>query len=539
MRYALALTAAALLAPASAFAADPPITFQTHPFERVLGDLRAAADLIGGEQAVKGFNDSIKEKFGPKGFEGLDLSKPIVGYVTLDPKPENITAVIAFPVTGEKEFLALCDRANGEKYKDLGKGLYQLPPLDPQYKARMRFAAGHAYIAYGANPEPALEAKALVAPEKLYDPSERGTIAGRFHFDRVPPEVKKSALTMLADLRKKLASEIDPSAPNQAAVKAAFAEIEKLTARYLILLEQGADTATVRVGLDPATADVFVDATLTPKPGTQLAKEIAARKPAENHFAGLFTPDTVAGFRYSAPLFAPEVRNALAAFSGEQQKDLMNTLPEAAKATVEELMKGQARTMKSGEFDFALVVRGPDKNGLYTAVGAMSFDDPSGLEKAFKKYMEADGPPEGVGAFKWDADKAGKVGIHTFKFNGGNVPPPVKMFGEDTTLAFAFAPKGIYVAFGPDPIAAVKDALKAKPAESAALDVLVNPARLAKMVEKGGGNPLAVERAIGKEDKLLSAGSLRVISGKELTVRFAVNLKIGPRAIFESTVRRD
>ena len=538
MRYALALTVAALFAPPILRAADPPITFQLHPFERVLGELRSAADLIGGEKAVKALNDSIKEKYGPKGFEGLDLSKPIVGYVILDTKPENITAVIAFPVTGEKEFLALCDRANGQKYKDLGKGLYELPPLDPQYKARMRFSGGYAYIAYGANPEPALDAKAIVAPNKLYDPAEKAAVAGKFHFDRITPEMKKAALALLMEARKKLLAEIDPDAPNQAAVKAAFAELEKLTTRYLALLE-GADTASVRIGLDPATAEVYVDATLTPKPNTQLAKEIAARKPAQNRFAGLFTSDTVAGFKYTAPLFAEEVRNALAAFSDEQQKDLLNMLPEAAKATVEELMKGQVRTMKSGEFDFAMAVRGPDKNGHYTAVGAMSFEDPSALEKAFKKFMETDGPAENVGTFKWDADKAGKVSIHTFKLNGANLPPPVKVFGEETTLAFAFAPKGIYVAFGPDPIATIKDALNAKPAESAALDVVINPSRLGKLVEKFGGNPLEIERAIGKEDKLLSAGSLRVISGKELTVRLAVNLKLGPRAIYESTIRRD
>ena len=28
------------------------------------------------------------------------------------------------------------------EHKDLGKGLYQLPPLDPRYKARMRFSDG-------------------------------------------------------------------------------------------------------------------------------------------------------------------------------------------------------------------------------------------------------------------------------------------------------------------------------------------------------------------------------------------------------------
>ncbi len=74
--------------------------------------------------------------------------------------------------------------------------------------------------------------------------------------------------------------------------------------------------------------------------------------------------------------------------------------------------------------------------------------------------------------------------------------------------------------------------------ESAALDVVLNPARLAKMVEKVGGNADKIEKAIGKDDKLISAGLLRVISGKELTVRFSLNLRILPRALMIGEIER-
>src|SRR5438105_1749969 len=108
------------------------------------------------------------------------------------------------PITGEKEFLALCDRTNREKHKDLGKGLYQLPPLDPRYKARMRFSDQYAYIAYGANPEPALDAKAIVPAQKLYDPAEKGIVAAKFHFDRLTPQVKLALPVYLEEIKKEL-----------------------------------------------------------------------------------------------------------------------------------------------------------------------------------------------------------------------------------------------------------------------------------------------------------------------------------------------
>ncbi len=528
VRYTLVLAAVALFAPSGLFAADPPITFQTQPFDRVLGDLRTAADFVGGEKAIKAFNASLKEKLGAKGFEGLDINQPIVGYVILAPKPEDITAVVVLPITGEKEFLALCDRANSVKHKDLGKGLYELPPLDSRYKARMRFSDGHAYIAYGAKPEPALEPKALVPAGKLFDPAETAAFTGKLHFDRITPEVKVALLTVLMDAKKELLGQIDDN-PDAAAFKPIFADLEKLAKRYLLLLGD-ADTATLRVSLDPATGDVVTEATLTPKPKTELAKQIAAREPAKNRFAGLITPDTVAGGYYSMPLFAEEIRVGYAALTEAQAKEMVQNLPAAAKDTVEELFKGQSRTMKSGELDMAAALRGPDKNGHFSAVVAMSFDNPAALEKAFKKFMEADATLSVFGEFKWNADKAGTVDIHTFKL-GQAVPAEVRgLFGDECSLAFAFAPKGIYLTLGPDPVATLKDAMKAKPVVAPALDVVINPAKIAKLVEKGGGDPLAIERALGRENKLLSAMSIRVTSGKELSLRFAVNLKLFPRA---------
>ena len=379
MRYALVLTAAALLAPVSAFGADPPITFQTHAVERVLDDLRGAADMIGGERAVKAVNAAIREKLGEKGFEGLDLNKPVVGYVLLAPKLEDTVAVIAFPVTTEKEFLALCDRWNGGgKAKDLGKGLYQLPPLDPFPKARMRFVEGYAYIAAGKDPEPALDAKALVSPTKLYDPAERAVFAGKLHFDRIPPEVKKAIPTYLADIKKEL--EGNGNGDFARIMKAAVPDIEKMVARYLILLG-GADTLTLRMGVDVPTSDLVVEATLAPKPDTLLAKAIADRKPTGNRFAGLLTPDTAVGFKTRLPFFNDELKAAATKALEEGQKMAVGNAPEVAKATTEEFFKGLIRTVKTGEADIVAGIRGPDKNGDFTLVGAVAFEDPAAAWK--------------------------------------------------------------------------------------------------------------------------------------------------------------
>ena len=528
MRYALVLAAAALFAPPTLRAADPPITFQSHSLDRVLDELRAAADLVGGEKAVKAVNKGIKESFGAKGLDGLDISRPVVGYVLLDPKPANITAVVALPITGEKEFLALCDRANREPHKDLGKGLYRLPPLNPAYQARMRFSDGYAYVAYGASPEPALDAKALVPAQKLYDPAEKGIVAAKLHFDRIPLAVKLALPTYAAEVKRELDLEHAP-----AWVKAVMPELEKMFTRHALLLG-GAESATVRVNIDVPASDVVVEAVLAPKAGTPLAKEIAGRKSTGNRFAALIAADTAFGFKTRLPFFNDELRAAATKALEEAQREAGNNAGPIGKDLVDELFKGMIRTVKTGEADLAAGVRGPNKDGEFTFVAAVAFEDTAALEKEFKKTVEKQAPADEQERIKWDADKAGAVNIHTYKFPNGNgwLNPAKVLGGDKCLLAWAFAPKGVFVVIGPDAVADIKTALTAKPAESPVMDVVLNPARMVKFAEKidPQGGPM-IEKALGKEDKLVSASSLRVTGGKDLTVRFALNLRALPRAL--------
>ncbi|AMV30438.1 hypothetical protein VT84_38955 [Gemmata sp. SH-PL17] len=539
MRYALVLTAAAFFAPI-ALSADPPappITFQTQPANRVLGDLRAAADLIGGAKAVKALNDSIKERFGEKGFNGLDMIRPVVGYVNLAPKPEDITAVIAFPITNEKDFLALCERFNKGKPEDLGKGLYQLPPLDPQYKARMRFSEQYAYISYGSKPEPALEAKALVPANKLYDPADQALFAGKLHFDRLTPEVKLAAAKGLEDFKKALdfgngRGGFGIGAQEAAVFKPLVEEFEKMVGRYFLLLG-GGDTATLRLNLDVPTGDLSIDAALKGKPDSALSKAIAGFKPVGNKFAGLLGPDTAVGFKTRLPFFNDELKTGAAKSLEEGQKLVPANDP--SKALADEIFKGLIRTVKTGEVDIVGAVRGPNKDGDFSVVAAGAFEGTTALEKEFKAFVEKNAPENEQERFKWSADKAGAINIHTYKMAGGNFFDVTKPFGGDKcVIAFAFAPKGVFVAVGTDAVTVVKDALTVKAADAPVIDIVVNPDRLVKLIEKAGGPAAQVERVLGKEDKLVSAMSLAVSGGKELKVRYAINLRILPPALFTS-----
>lgn len=537
----LAAAVAVLLAPSLTVAADPPIVYQTQPLGRLMDDLRATLALVGGDQAVESFNRDVKRTLGDKGFDGFDLNRPVVGYVDIPADPANTVAVLVLPVTGEKEFVTFCERWNGGKPKALKDGLYELPAANPGLKAVMRITDGYAHVATGANdPARVLADAALVPVNKLYDPTDASLLAGRVYFDRLPKELRGQAKAGLEMLQKAMAGGPNPGGGGPAMRGFVFGlgaqegkilgePVLKMATRYVDLSE-GAKDAALRVNLDPATGEATADFTVTPVPGSPLAKLLAESKPTTNRFAGLLGPDTVAGGQFKLPLFADELKAGFVDGFEALRKELANNnFVGPAKPFLDELLKGLSRTAKAGRMDVAACLRGPAKDGTFTAVGAVEFDDPSAVEKELKGLIQGQAPQDLQDALKWDAEKAGGVGIHTLDLsklpNGDR--ELLRLFGERAVLAFAFAPTAAYVAVGPDAVAVVKGAMALKPAASPGLGLAVNPDRLVKaaatMDARGGAE---VARRLGKENKLTTALSLSAEGGKELRVKLAINARL-------------
>ncbi|MCE9562778.1 MAG: hypothetical protein K8U57_12095 [Planctomycetes bacterium] len=520
MRMGLFAVAALLIAPLSTFAADPPIVFQTQSPGKILSDVRSIAKMIAGEKAAGAINDALKEKLGDKGFDGLAIDKPILGYAILAGKLEDSVLVIAVPVTGEKEFLALIERIGGEKPKADANGLYEFPTKDEGVKALMRFDTQHAYIAIGKDPTSALNPKNLVAPTKLYDPSEKALASVKVYFDRLPKEIRDQLGAGLKELKTKLDELRLPPEASESARKAVD-ELIKLGSRYSDML-QDAESAGARLILDANTGEAAVEVGLTGKPGSALAKVIAERKPSTNKFAGLVTPDTVVGLKLQLPLFAKEIQNAAVIGLEAGQKQLNEMAPPAFKGLIDETFKGLVRTVNDGEFDVALSLRGPDKNGLYTVVGAVAFEDPSGVEKELRVLYKNELDPKFKAFFNLDIAQVGKTNIHQAKI-GPLLPPEIqKVFGDEASFTFAFAPKGIFVAFGPDAVNVLKTALEVKKAPSPAFEISLNPSRLAKLIAAAGKE---VPAGFGSQDKLIPVVVLTLDGGKELRLRLGTNLK--------------
>lgn len=534
MRLTLVL-ALALLAPATALSADPPIVFQTMPIGRVLDDARTLINGAAGEKAVKSFNDAIKETFGEKGFEGLDLTRGVVGYAVIAPKLEQSATVIALPISNEKDFLDLCERANKQKPKPLPGGLYELPKSEFADKAVVRVVGDYAYLCSANDPAPYLDAKALVPANKLFDPNELALGCIKAYPDRLPKELKAAADAAIADGKMFLDNPPGGLGGQALLISKVFRNA------FLKLGEQASAMSTqvqevaVRVNLDHAASDLSTELRLTPKAGSLLSVLFAARGPSSNRFAGMFGPDTVAGLRFSLPLFTEDIRGVVATGLEEFKKMAAAQAGPAEKPLAEEAISGLIRVAKAGDWDVAMVARGPDKTGSFTLAAAMSFEDGAALDKAFRAFVNANAPPGEKEKFKWDAAKVGDVSIHEYPLPGEANGTWLKMFGgAKSSLAFAFGPKGVYVASGADAVGTMKDVLTAKPGPSPVFEASLNPSRVVKLVTATGEVAAGVqaEAMIGKEDKLVSAMSWTVTGGKDLRVTMRMNSKILPAGVF-------
>lgn len=520
MRTGLLAVAICLIAPLSAMAADPPLEFQVQPLGRLLSDVRSVVKMVGGEKAINEFNDKLKEKLGEKGLEGLDLDRPVLGYVAFNGKIEELVGVLAVPVTGEKEFLELMQRLDIEKPKLVEKGLYELPIKDKDAKVLMRFEAQYAYIAIGKDPTSTISTKSLVPPAKLYDASEKSLASVRVHFDRLPKEIREQISDGLKGLKSKLDElQLPPDASEPA--RKAVDELIKLGNRYADLL-QDAESATARVILDADSGEAALEVGLAGKPGSNLAKSIAARKPSTNKFAGLITPDTTFGLKLQLPFFAKEIQNAAVIGLEGGQKAIAANAPPQFKGLIDETFKGLIRTVNDGECDLTVALRGPDKDGLYTVVGAVAFEDPSGLEKELRALFKTEVPPMYKAIFNLDVAKVGNTNIHQAKVGAFLPPEAQKIFGDEASVTFAFAPHGIFIAFGPDAVNTLKTALEVKKTPSPVFELVSNPSRVRKFLAAIGTE---VPMGVGNQDKLFSSLALSLEGGKELRLRLSTNLK--------------
>lgn len=512
----------------------PPIVVQLAAPGKILDDIRAIARAVGGEPLVKEFNNNLESALGEKGLSGLDLNRPTVFGIYLREAagdPNNQVFIIGLAsYTNEADFVALLKHSGNSIDPVPGKkGRYLFISKDEE-SLYIQFADG--FVLFGGNmTEGEFDRFPFPKYEQLLMPGETALVSARFHLDRMPASIQKQWSEGIDKTIAEMAS-----APLPADAKAGVQKAtEKISAAFKGYIEQLKEvkSGVMRVVFDPATADVSLEIGVVGQGGSSLARDIAARPRSTNRFTSFVGKETAAALLLALPLGNPDIREGIATAFLTGGKEALDNVPPEGEAVLSELLEGIDRTIRSGEVDLGLAANGPDRDGHFSLLAGVSFDNPKKLETEIRKLYKM-APAELKAILKLDAAKIGEHSVHIARLGPMLPPEAQQIFGDEAELAIIFAPKGVYLAFGIDPVGSLRTVVNSAPQQARGLDVLVNPNRLEKLISAIGGPEAGAKIAnnIGVEDKLASALFISTEGGPELKIRFGMNLKIIPKAIF-------
>ncbi len=520
-RLLLAFAITAMFAP-FAGAEPPALVVQSRSAASLIGEAKALAKLAG-DPFSDDFDDWLETTFGDDGLKGVDLSKPLVAYSPLTGTATLAKLFAIVPITKEFEFLELLERLDREAAVDpKDKSLYRIGEDDDAEVLYFRFHRGCAYFVFNGGAKD-LDPKTLPDAKDLLNPGDPALVTASFRPGSTDAAFRKSAQEALAKAIEELGA-FPFLPPAMAKVLGEWGQSFEPLAKAALA---DCESITVRLDREPGAKDISVEIAVMPKKESALAKDIAARKPTANRFGGLATwPDAAAVLLLQQPNWNPEACKALgdslkvlgAEFAGQYGKELETGLVA--------LLDGMIPPAKAGTLEFGGVLTAPDKSGFGGAAFALSHSDPAALLEAVAAW--AKNPPEEFGesrdafakALKLYAAKAGELAIHTVALKAFLPDNLKELFGENALLAVAFAKDAVYVAFGTNAVELLRRLPGMKPGAAAAIDLRVNPKKLAGWPKADlDGIADLVRDTLGAAEKLAPVARLTVEDTGELKIR--------------------
>jgi hypothetical protein len=503
----------------------PAVIGQAKSLNDLLEMTKTLVKNVAGAELYKQFEQHALPDLDVKKLPGIDPKRPFGLYGTIDADLAKCRLVVLVPVTSEKDFMDMLEQFQipTNKGKDPGTFEFVTPP-DLPVPVAGRIHNNYAYIAVGGTD--ALDAKALLEPRDVINDKEKAIAFLALRLDRVPADTKKALVGMLRDRTEHLAEAIQ-----EPELKAAFTSARNLALRWMKTLADEGKEIAFRLDADTKTGDVALEMTVDGMPRSPLAETFATRKPTQNAFASIAGPDTVQRLFVSAPLFADEAKDALVKLIEYGQREAGQAAgggPPEVTALVDAMFKSLKATIGSGEMDLAAAIRGPNKDGYYTAVGAVHCKEGAQLEKAIRDAVKIL-PGQSASYFKFDAHKIGSQSVHEIDLTPEAQDVAKAVFGATGNKGyFAFGKDALYASYGPDGLKLLKEAIDAKPGPAAVFDSSSDPKKAMDLIKKviPPDNPNRRGAfGIGAQESLVLGGTkVTVEGGSHLKVRAQINV---------------
>lgn len=479
--------------------AAPALIVRMRSLDSMIADFSYLAGQVGKEEEAKQAVELLKERTGNKGLEGIDTKKPMGLYVFAGPNGTDSYGAFMLPVKDEKTILDILSN-NGLKADKNKDGLYTIKDERIKVPVFFRFANGYAYIAPLS--DAGLAKNKLLMPADVLPESETALLSASIRIDQVPDSIKEIGLAQLglrvADIREQHAEKGTPAQKEliDKTSKEANAQVKSV-------VNDGREV-TIRIDVDRKNQDLALSVSFDAKPGSKLADDIAALGKRTSLFAGLMGKDSALSFLISYAL--PErVQKSLGPVIDEAVKGVVEKAKDdTQKQLAEKLLRVLAPSLKAGEIDAAMDLRGPSANKHYTLVGGIKLKNGEEVEKTVKELI-SNLPQEVRDLVKIDAEKAGGVHIHRIEFDRFMDDNARAVFGNGA-LFVAVRANAIFWAGGENGLEALKSALTAQPGSAGMIRFDLSLAHVAALMAKEQpAAPKAAEEAFGKapgQDKI-------------------------------------
>ncbi len=473
-RWMLALAAFVTLggaANAQPAKAEPTLEVRLRSVNELVGKAEYLGGLAGQEEVVKQVRGIIKQLTADgKGLEGIDTKQPFGLTITLTADVVNSQFLLMVPIADEERFLGMLkDRLADQLTLDAEKtkeGTYKAS-VAVINEIHFRFTNGYVYVGRSAKD---LDPKALPTP-KTYFAKDDGSVASAVvRFDRIPAELKTF---VVGQFELGITEQRKMNGEKESAAQKAIMDwvADNMTGGLKSLLED-AKELNARVFIDEKTDEMSVEATLTAKTGSVLAKNISSLA-GKTSLPAAIVGGKNAAIHATARAGLPEgVKKDLGKVVDAAIEEIVKQAGAQEKEAVERLLKTIAPTLKAGELDAAFAVHGPDAKNRLAVVAAGAVRDGKEIEKLVKDFA----PFLGQGAeFDFDVEKIGAFTLHTVTFK--EIPPEVENIFGTKKLWLAISNDVVAVSFEPDG-GLLKAGLKAKPVPVPALSVELAAAKL-------------------------------------------------------------
>jgi hypothetical protein len=497
---------------------EPGLIVRVKSLDGLLDDVRYLAKAMGKDEQAKQFEKMLlSQDQVEKGLKGLDRTRPIGLYGTIGQFGFDSTVVALLPVKDEDSVLALLENLNlkAEKGDD---GIYTIST--GQVPVYFRFANHYAYVT-GLNKD-ALDKAKLLAPADVLPESEKALISLTARIDRVPEGMKKQALDQFED---KIKEEADKRDPNETDLQHQLkAEVTRETAALIKAVVQEGRALEARVEVDRQKNELVVETSLDALPGSKLATALQHVGQQKTLFAGLAAEHSA--FTLLTHLALPEqtLKPLGEVLDEAVKKELVKQEDKEKREQAEKVMKALMPTLKSGECDFGMAIRGPGTDKTYTVVAGLKVKDGEALEKAVKDVVQGL-PADQRKEVHLDAAKAGDIALHRIDITKLDEDAKAA-FGEHPEAYVAFRPDAVLFTMGGDALGAMKQAVAVEggPGQPFLMDIRL--AQLAPAMEKK--NPGAVKAA---EEIFKEKGQDQVYAAARGGKALQVVLRLKPEAL--------